>query len=77
MPSSLSADNAIGKFPPGNDVQGTIQYNQGVFLAGGQKRRITPIQAQRYGSGFYFTYDCSSQRQRQLLIYIEPCSTQR
>jgi hypothetical protein len=37
MPGSLSADNTIGKFPPGNDVQGTIQYNQGVFLAGGPK----------------------------------------
>ena len=37
MPGSLSADNTIGKFPPGNDVQGTIQYNQGVFLAGGTK----------------------------------------
>jgi len=37
MPSSLSADNAIGKFPPGNDVQGTIKYNKGVFLAGGTK----------------------------------------
>ena len=35
MPSSLSADNKIGKFPPGNDVQGTIQYNQAVFLMGG------------------------------------------
>lgn len=37
MPSTLSADNTIGKFPPGNDVQGTIQYSQGVFLAGGTK----------------------------------------
>ena len=37
MPSTLSADNTIGKFPPGNDVQGTIQYYQGVFLAGGTK----------------------------------------
>ena len=35
MPSGLAADNQIGKFPPGNDVQGTIQYNQTVFLMGG------------------------------------------
>lgn len=35
MPSTLAADNQIGKFPPGNDVQGTIQYNQAIFLMGG------------------------------------------
>ena len=35
MPSSLSADNQIGKFPPGKDVQGTTQYNQAVFVMGG------------------------------------------
>jgi len=35
MPSSLAADNQIGKFPPGNDLQGTVEYNQGIFLVGG------------------------------------------
>jgi len=35
MPSTLSADNTIGKFPPGVDVQGTTQYAETVFLIGG------------------------------------------
>lgn len=35
MPSPLNADNKIGKFPPGNDVQGTIQYAETAFLIGG------------------------------------------
>ena len=35
MPSPLNADNKIGKLPPGNDVQGTIQYAETAFLIGG------------------------------------------
>jgi hypothetical protein len=35
MPSTLSVDNTIGKFPPGNDIQGTIQYAETAFLMGG------------------------------------------
>jgi hypothetical protein len=37
MPGNLAADNKIGKFPPGIDPQGTILYNQAVFLMGGDQ----------------------------------------